>query len=664
MIAQPATTVSHLLGAPFHSWSPEKLLDHFRQRQSVRYFPIVDETQISRAKTDQSLDNCFDFNEEVYQLTPGFDWTVNPSSDVEWLILLHKFYYATRLGIAFDETKDERYAQKWIELTDGWISTVPLDFLPTDVMGRRIQNWLSAHYYFVTENHTASLSPDFYLRFLLSMHRQVTHLKANLTPARNHRTLELWALFFAAVVFPEFKAAAEWLAFATEQLSLNAQSDFLPDGVHLELSTDYHHLALRNFLYVIRLAQMNQIVLPTELHSQVRRALEFALYVHKPDGKIPALSDGDAASYLPLLCHGYELYGDDAMIYVATQGRQGRAPALRSRGFADSGYFILRGGWGETEPFTDERYLVFDCGPLGAGNHGHFDLLSFEAAAFGQSLVVDPGRYTYHEPATADSTETNWRVRFRSTAAHNTVVVDGKNQTCYEFHKRKFKIRGEAPAHELKSFISREGFDYLHGVARSHEYPAVHERRIAFIAREYWVISDLLLSNEEHDYDLLFHLSGKAFGKTSVNVQNKTLLIDSPSLVIAQSHDPNIKPTIESGYISPSYGLKHPAPVVRFAQRGGNASLQTILFPYKTECPEIAIENLEVFNGERACLPEEASGFCVTIKRGEQTTSDYFLFVHQRQHETHRFGDTDFQGAFLHFRKTSLGELVSRQAIQ
>src|SRR5439155_27302958 len=44
----------------------------------------------------------------------------------------------------------------------------------------------------------------------------------------------------------------------------------------------------------------------------------------------------------------------------------------------------LRSGWGNgLEPFEDERYLVFDCGPLGRGNHGHLDLLSFEMAAYG-----------------------------------------------------------------------------------------------------------------------------------------------------------------------------------------------------------------------------------------------------------------------------------------
>jgi hypothetical protein len=88
---------------------------------------------------------------------------------------------------------------------------------------------------------------------------------------------------------------------------------------------------------------------------------------------------------------------------------------------------VLRSGWGDDgRRFADAQHLVFDCGPLGEGNHGHFDCLSFELAAHGRSLVVDPGRYTYSEAG-----ETNWRVHFRGTAAHNTVCVDGRPQTRY-----------------------------------------------------------------------------------------------------------------------------------------------------------------------------------------------------------------------------------------
>lgn len=654
---------STLFRVPFSGWSPVELLAHFQQRDTVHYFPIMDEAQSSRGKADQVLLNRFEFNKEAYELKPGFDWTSNPSADIEWLILLHKFYYATGLGIAFNETKDRRYAQKWIKLTESWIAAVPLDFLPSDVAGRRIQNWISAHFYFVTLNRTPNLTPQFYLRFLDSMHRQVAHLKANLTPARNHRTLELWAIFLAAVVFPEFREASEWREFARRELLANAESDLLDDGVQCELSTDYHHIVLRNFLYAVRLAALNRIEMPAKLHALIRRALEFSLYAHKPDGRIPALSDGDTGSFLALLKQGYELYGDEAMLYVATQGREGRPPTVCSRGFGASGYYIQRSGWGEREAFNDERYLIFDCGPLGAGNHGHLDLLSFEMAAYGQSLIVDPGRFTYHEPPSG-SDETNWRALFRGTSYHNTVLVDGRNQTRYEFHKRKFKIRGEPPEHELKAFVTRDGFDYLHGVARSREYEVVHERKIVFLCPDYWLIVDLLLAKEEYDYQQLFHLSEQADGETSISVERGTLLVDAPHLVIAQAAEPEVSPSIHEGFVSPVYGVKHHAPVVGFARRASAACYHTILYPYKSERPEITIEKLPVQSGARMCSEIEVSALRVAIKADGESFNDVFLLVHQQSGDAYQCGSVCFRGKALYLRTDNEGRQLQHHLLK
>ena len=86
-----------------------------------------------------------------------------------------------------------------------------------------------------------------------------------------------------------------------------------------------------------------------------------------------------------------------------------RPPAGRAS-FPDGGYFVQRAG---------DRYLIFDCGPLGDGGHGHYDALSIEAWAGDRALVIDPGRFTYAEG------EPNLRHWFRGTAAHNTVTVDG-----------------------------------------------------------------------------------------------------------------------------------------------------------------------------------------------------------------------------------------------
>lgn len=350
-------------------------------------------------------------------------------------------------------------------------------------------------------------------------------LRHHLTPARNHRTLELCAIFLAAVVFPELPGASGWLRFSTSELLKNMRTDLLADGVQCELSTDYHHIVLRNYLVVRRLAAMNRISLPAEMDAHIRRALEFAKWSHRPDGVIPALSDGDSGSFLDLLMQGYELYGDPEMLYAATAGRQGRAPADPVRAFDASGYYILRSGWGRGgDHYADERYLIFDCGPLGAGNHGHLDLLNFEAYAFGRPLVVDPGRFTYHE-----GDGPNWRVLFRGTGYHNTVTVDGGNQVRYEFDKTRFKIRGPEAARELRAFASGAEIDYVRGVCRSHEYDAVHERRIVFVRGEYWIVSDVLTATEPHDYDVWFHLPADAEDRVTLSGGR----VDAPFLVLA-----------------------------------------------------------------------------------------------------------------------------------
>ena len=46
----------------------------------------------------------FEFNGETHALGDTPDWLSNPSRDVEWHILLHKFYYATGLGMAWADT--------------------------------------------------------------------------------------------------------------------------------------------------------------------------------------------------------------------------------------------------------------------------------------------------------------------------------------------------------------------------------------------------------------------------------------------------------------------------------------------------------------------------------------------------------------------------------
>ena len=56
----------------------------------------------------------------------------------------------------------------------------------------------------------------------------------------------------------------------------------------------------------------------------------------------------------------------------------GSPPASRSASFPVGGYFTSSAAAGGAAR-RDERFLIFDCGPLGDGGHGHYDLLSVEA---------------------------------------------------------------------------------------------------------------------------------------------------------------------------------------------------------------------------------------------------------------------------------------------
>ena len=101
--------------------------------------------------------------------------------------------------------------------------------------------------------------------------------------------------------------------------------------MHCELSTDYHHLVLKNALNFRRLAAANGVAVPASFDECLQRGLEFSLHVHKPDGIVPSLSDGDARGFLDLLREGAGLFGRADMLYVATQGQAGHA-AARARG--------------------------------------------------------------------------------------------------------------------------------------------------------------------------------------------------------------------------------------------------------------------------------------------------------------------------------------------
>ncbi|MEZ5425069.1 MAG: alginate lyase family protein [Pyrinomonadaceae bacterium] len=565
-----------------------EIRNNARRARPRRVFCVTEKTRQSSETAGDAIRGIF--TNAGLRLDPGkpVDFSQNPlPTDEEWQIEWFKFYFGLDLAHTFDLTGEERFLRTWEQLVRAFIRQVPIGFDSSDVAARRVQNWIYARQKFSHSLWFEGFSRGFEEELGRSLKGQISFIRENLTSERNHRTLELYTLFIAALALPELDPEKELLGFALKNLQQNLLTDIRPDGVHREQSTDYHLIVLRSFLGVKKNAGMFGLQLPEIFDRRLERACEFAMHIHRPDGLIPALSDGDTGDFSDLLILAAELFGRTDFLYAGTRGKSGRPPRRRNVSFEKGGYYIQRSGWGQkNKDFRSQRFLVFDCGPLGDGGHGHYDLLNLEIGAFGKPLIVDPGRYTYSEEGPV-----NWRRFFKGTKAHNTVCVDGLDQTAYY----RGKPKGPVASGKLIERIETDNLDILSGKAFSQLYNASHTRRIFFVRGRYWVIWDRLESPDPHRYDLRFHLTPETWNhfRLETGETNRTVLTGGVALVFEKQKNPVIEP----GWYSPEYGVKHRIPCVSVVEKdGASADFFTIVYPFekRERAPEF-----EVFSGPK-----------------------------------------------------------------
>jgi hypothetical protein len=313
---------------------------------------------------------------------------------------------------------------------------------------------------------------------------------------------------------------------------------------------------------------------------------------------------------------------------------------------------VLRSDWRET-PFSDARYLFFDCAPLGFGSHAHYDLLNIEFAAFGHSLIVDPGRYSYSE---SDDNGINWRRRFKSTAYHNTVVIDGKDQCDYHLARPNIP----QPRAELLRFVSRDRFDFVRGRATSPRYPVQHERTLLFLPADYCLIVDRLQGEGDHVFEQYFHLHPRALDAVSVATTATTTRVISPNLLLAQPVA-DASPVIENGFFSPEYGIKQTAPLVRFPRAGrdgAGAVFETLLYPFATDCPDIELRTLALAGDGHRYSPLQGSGLRIDVCRGPHRYTDYIAIVHDATTGVLRLDELEFEATLVWLRIDEYGAVL------
>jgi len=594
-----------------------RLTTYFRARKKPAFFfdhkdiqkilPLIDNNQKKATirTADEICQNTFCFRQVApVQFQDGIDWTYRPHENTDWTWDLNRHTYFETLGRAYWYTGDERYGQKFRELVLDWLAKNPAHVSQSNwasvfEVACRINTWIWAFYYFRSAtafNHEVCLA---LLKGLLA-HGRYLNANLELHALNNHLLLEAKALALLGTLFPEFQEAKKWQHRGLRILYQQVKAQVCSDGVHSERTTHYHRVIGGELLELLVLLENNDIPIPLQVIQALDRMTEFELWITKPDGQIPLLGDSaleDTHMRFSAVRGGPPFLGrsdlksvapppDEASIWLLGPGRVEKyldlpttATALNSRAFPSGGYFVMRQGQSAGSP-----YLAFDCGPFGhkpVPVHGHADALSFELYAFGQTMVIDPGIYSTHLGQ-------EWRHFFRGTRAHNTVVVDGQDQSILLDSRRVYRP-AQATLHQ---WISSEHFDFADGSHNGYERladPIAHRRQIFFARPEYWVVVDLLSGRHRHCFDLYFHLMPGT--EPCLHPRSGSLHTTNgsgPGLFITPLAATNLQADLITGANNPIQGWvsflsgeKWPAPTLRYRQEAmAPVQFCTVLYPY------------------------------------------------------------------------------------
>ena len=293
----------------------------------------------------------------------------------------------------------------------------------------------------------------------------------------------------------------ELIDYALTSFKSQITSQLGDDGLWPESVHTYHFYPLGAFLYLAEAAWHNGVDLfhwEAKPGKSLKSMFTAPLGYMYPDTRLPAINDGWFNAFLPL--DQYELAylrtGDEQIGWALREGyasqkakraglwaflkgdgvhRECPKPEFRSVNYPVLGIATLRS--------DDKSMLTFDYGPyLG---HGQPDKMGITLWAHGKLLAADYGTCGYGSPALA------W---YRSTAGHNTVVVDGRNQAATKERK-------------LTCFEGDAVFEVAEGETEE-AYPGVLHRRTIIRVDEYYVMLDHLSNDSEHTYDWLLRSEG------------------------------------------------------------------------------------------------------------------------------------------------------------
>ncbi|MFJ9037794.1 alginate lyase family protein [Streptomyces sp. NPDC102406] len=497
--------------------------------------------------------------------------------------------YLTVLAAAYAVTGDERYAERVAAHLRSWWSANPpllgVHWISGIELGIRLLSWVWVRRLLDGWPGAADLfENDPVARNQIWHHqRWLAAFPSRGSSANNHVIAETAGQFAAACAFDWFPSSARWRTDALRSLDRHLRSNTFLSGLNRELATEYHGLVLELGLAALAEADTAGVPVPATLRLVLLRMTDALAAVVDDRLRPPRQGDADDGHGLVLDGAGTERWASLLATGQAVFGRldwwpeasgtdvrtpllaslirpnakdgapSGVArPASRPGHFADAGMTVLRGPGG--------IWCRCDGGPhgfLSIAAHAHADALSVEVRHDGVEVLADPGTYCYHG-------QPEWRRYFRSTLGHNTLELDGEDQSVsggpflWTRHARS-RVLAAGPCD-----ASEDGAARWSGEHDGYQ-GSVHRRRVELAAasQELRVVDEV--SGPRRDVRLAFHLGpavaadlvGDRALLTWINDgEGRSAVLDLPGQLTWRAHRGESEPPL--GWYSPGFGRKEP----------------------------------------------------------------------------------------------------------
>jgi hypothetical protein len=470
-----------------------------------------------------------------------------------WTMNLHYFDYALDLAWAFRLTGDAAFVRRFEALALGWIDgAAPAPGQPAGdawepySIGRRIVNWAYALLLAgdaVDAHARRRMLESLYQQADLLSRRLEHHLQAN------HLQANYKGLLVAGLLL-DGDRPRRWRDAGEHGLRRQLAVQVLPDGTHYERSPLYHLLVFLDYLECIALMRAAGRRIPVDSIESVRRMRAAAGVLTRADGTLHLFNDAAHGVAPPL-----------AEISALAEQVLGEPVRHRAGALAlpDAGYYAWH------DPERGER-IVIDCGEPGPAyqpGHAHCDLLSYELDLGGRQVVVDSGVSGYGgDPL---------RAYQRSTRAHNTVMIGGREQS--EVWST-FRLARRASVRDAK-LQARSGFRFLGAYSPYHDARCIH-RRVIERQADGWRIEDRVegapgapLQGFIHLHpDFQARIDGDTVIATAGTMEVSVRTFGADAVVI---HRGEKEPA--QGWHCPEFGVALPAPVIelRVERNDGHA---------------------------------------------------------------------------------------------